>query len=142
MRHQASIPMRTSTLILRYGGFAALATLANLGAQRLVLGAIGAEAGYVPALGAGTLVGLILKYLLDKRWIFDDRSRGAANHGRKFALYSAMGIVTTVIFWGTETGFWLIWQTSAMRETGALLGLSVGYFAKYRLDRRFVFNTG
>ncbi len=50
-----------------------------------------------------------------------------------------MGLVTTAIFWGTETAFWLIWGTDLMREVGAVLGLSVGYVTKYLLDRRYVF---
>ena len=51
-----------------------------------------------------------------------------------------MGILTTLIFWGTETIFWLIWQNENMRELGAVLGLSLGYSIKYNLDKRFVFN--
>ena len=74
--------------------------------------------------------------MLDKRWIFADTSSGVKAHGKKFSLYTAMGLVTTAIFWGTETAFWLIWQTDAMRELGAVIGLSVGYVVKYRLDRR------
>jgi hypothetical protein len=35
--------------------------------------------------------------------------------------------------------FWAIWETSAAKYTGAVLGLSVGYAAKYLLDRQFVF---
>jgi putative flippase GtrA len=50
-----------------------------------------------------------------------------------------MGLVTTAIFWGTETAFWMIWHTGMMRELGAVLGLLVGYVVKYNLDRRFVF---
>jgi len=89
--------------------------------------------------GAGTIVGLIIKYLLDKRWIFYDLATGVKNHSQQFALYTAMGLVTTAIFWGTETAFWMIWQTDLMRELGAVLGLSIGYVVKYNLDRRFVF---
>jgi len=84
-------------------------------------------------------VGLVVKYLLDKRWIFGDRSQGMRAHGRLFTLYTAMGILTTAIFWGTETAFWLAWRTEAMREAGAVIGLAVGYVLKYRLDRRYVF---
>ena len=129
-----------SALVLRYAGFAVLATLANLAAQRLVLALIAGHTGFVLAVATGTGVGLVLKYLLDKRWIFFDRSRGLPTHARKFFLYTVMGIVTTLIFWGSETAAWLIWQTHPMREAGAVLGLTVGYLVKYRLDRRFVFN--
>jgi len=128
-------------LILRYAGFAALATLANLAVQRLVLQAGDTGLHFAAAVGAGTLIGLVIKYLLDKRWIFADPAAGLRNHGRKFTLYTAMGLVTTAIFWGTETAFWLAWQTEAMRELGAVIGLGIGYVVKYNLDRRFVFTN-
>ncbi|SNS66860.1 GtrA family protein [Antarctobacter heliothermus] len=133
--------MSRQALILRYAGFAVLATLANLGVQRLVL--LGGDSGTVFALAvaAGTLAGLVVKYALDKRWIFFDDATGLRAHGRKFTLYTVMGIVTTAIFWGTETAFWLIWHTDAMREMGAVIGLMVGYVIKYNLDRRFVFTN-
>lgn len=131
--------MTARTLLIRYTAFAVLATLANLATQRVVLGISDGPAGFAAAIFLGTLVGLVLKYALDKRWIFDDRSTGIAAHSRKFGLYTAMGIVTTAIFWGTETAFWLIWRSDIMRELGAVLGLAVGYIIKYRLDRRFVF---
>lgn len=134
--------MSLRTLVLRYATFAVLATLANLAAQRAVLWWDASSRGFVLALLAGTAVGLVLKYLLDKRWIFHDTAGGLAAHGRKFTLYTVMGVATTLIFWGSETAFWVIWQTEAMREAGAVLGLAVGYVVKYWLDRRFVFTAG
>lgn len=131
--------MTLQTLILRYAAFAAVATVANLAAQRVVLQYGDTGGHFAAAVGAGTIVGLVIKYLLDKRWIFYDVETGLKNHSRKFSLYTAMGLITTAIFWGTETAFWLIWQTDLMRELGAILGLSVGYVVKYQLDRRFVF---
>jgi len=38
-----------------------------------------------------------------------------------------------------ETSFWLVWRTDAMRELGAIIALCIGYFIKFKLDRRFVF---
>lgn len=131
--------MTRSTLILRYAAFAVLATIANLGVQRLVLAFGNSAALFTLAIIAGTGAGLVLKYILDKRWIFHDTSTGARENGRKFLLYTVMGLVTTALFWATETAFWLIWETHAMREVGAVLGLTVGYVVKYNLDRRFVF---
>ncbi len=133
--------MTLRSLILRYAAFAAVATLANLGAQRLVLTVDDGTRGFVLAVLAGTAVGLVVKYILDKRWIFADASSGLRAHSRRFTLYTAMGVVTTLIFWVTETAFWLIWQTDLARETGAVLGLTVGYIVKYRLDRRYVFTA-
>ena len=131
--------MGNAELVLRYGAFAIVAMLANLGAQRLVLGFW--EGGYTLAMAifVGTGVGLAVKYVLDKRWIFFDTSTGVATHSRKFALYTLMGVVTTAIFWGAETVAWVLWHTDLAREAGAVLGLTVGYVVKYRLDKRFVF---
>ena len=131
--------MTLQTLILRYAAFAVVATIANLATQRFVLQFGETGVYFAGAVGAGTIVGLVIKYVLDKRWIFYDLDTGVKSHGRKFSLYTAMGLVTTAIFWGAETAFWLIWQTDMMRELGAVLGLAVGYVVKYNLDRRFVF---
>lgn len=134
--------MTLRTLVLRYAAFAVLATLANLAVQRLVLIGGDTTLWFMTAVGAGTIVGLVVKYVLDKRWIFADTSTGVKAHSKKFGLYTAMGLITTAIFWSTETAFWLIWQTDMMRELGAVLGLAVGYVVKYNLDRRFVFTDG
>ena len=127
------------TLVLRYAFFAVLAILANLATQRGVLWFGDSGTVFASAVVAGTIVGLVLKYILDKRWIFGDMSVGVKAQSKRFSLYTAMGLVTTAIFWGMETAFWLVWQTDAMRELGAVLGLSVGYVVKYNLDRLFVF---
>ena len=133
--------MTIYTLVLRYALFSVLAIVANLVTQRGVLGF--GESGFlfILAMVAGTAVSLVLKYVLDKRWIFGDISTGVTAHSKKFSRYTAMGLVTTALFWGIETAFWLVWQTDAMREVGAILGLSFGYFVKYKLDRRFVFSN-
>jgi putative flippase GtrA len=125
-------------LIVRYTTFAAVAMVANLLAQRLVLAFDQSALGFAAAVFLGTAVGLVVKYTLDKRWIFFDPSTGIKSHSQKFSLYTAMGVVTTLIFWGTETAFWLISKTDLMREIGAILGLIIGYTIKYQLDRRYV----
>lgn len=130
--------MTPANVVLRYAAFAVLATLANLAAQRLVLGLGGA---LLAAMIAGTALGLVVKYALDKRWIFEDRSTGLAAHSRRFSLYTLMGVATTLIFWGFETAFWHFGQTQLAREVGAVLGLGIGYVVKYVLDRRFVFTA-
>ncbi len=131
--------MSAAALVLRYSFFAGVAVLANLAAQRLVLFRGDGPVHFAVAVLLGTVVGLVVKYHLDKRWIFFDTATGFAAQGRQFSLYTAMGLVTTAIFWGSETAFWLIWQTHFAREAGAVLGLAVGYVVKYHLDRRYVF---
>ena len=131
--------MTLAALVTRYALFAVIATVANLGVQRLVMRLGDQTVVFMAAVFLGTLVGLVIKYVLDKRWIFFDAGTGLKQHGQKFGLYTAMGLVTTAIFWGTESAFWLVWGSEPMRELGAVLGLTVGYVVKYRLDRRFVF---
>jgi putative flippase GtrA len=128
-------------LIFRYIAFAILATIANLAMQRIVLSFGDSHLFFAGAVIAGTFVGLIVKYVLDKRWIFYDVDESMKENGQKFFLYSVMGLVTTAIFWGTETAFWFIWRTDFAREAGAILGLSIGYFVKYKLDRAYVFTN-
>lgn len=127
-----------------YALFAGVATAANLAAQAsagrtlgLVAGALGP--GYWLALAFGTGVGLVVKYLLDKRWIFRDPATGLRAHGRRFTLYTVMGLATTALFWGMQTAFVLAFRSEAALLTGGALGLGIGYWVKYRLDRRFVF---
>ncbi len=130
--------MKRKKLIL-YIIFALVSTLANLSTQRLILSIKSTNLFFFIALFLGTLVGLLIKFFLDKNWIFFDSSSGLKSQGRMFGMYTAMGILSTIVFWGTETIFWFIWQKDYMREFGALLGLSMGYTIKYRLDKRFVF---
>jgi putative flippase GtrA len=126
-------------LIVRSTFFAIIATMANLAAQRAVLSYESSGTGFVLAVLLGTVVGLAIKYVLDKRWIFYDLSSGLKSHSRRFTLYTLMGVLTTMIFCGTETAFWMIWQSDLMRELGAIMGLCVGYVVKFNLDRRYVF---
>ena len=128
-------------LIIRYAAFAALATVANLATQRLVFATMDREIRFLFALIAGTGAGLVLKYVLDKKWIFFDAAQPLAAESRKFSLYTLTGVATTLIFWGAEAAFWMIWQTQPMREAGAVIGLTIGYIIKYNLDRRFVFQA-
>jgi putative flippase GtrA len=134
--------MTLQTLIVRYASFAVIATLANLAAQRIVLAYDSSAIGLAVAVGAGTITGLVIKYLLDKRWIFYDISPDLKANGRKFTVYAATGVFTTLVFWGFETAFWLYWRTDLMRELGAIVGLSIGYVLKYNLDKRYVFTRG
>lgn len=126
-------------LVLRYALFAVIATAVNLGAQRAVFAMMTGELRLPAALGIGTAAGLVTKYLLDKKWIFFDRARPVVDEGRTFTLYTLTGVGTTAIFWGSESLFWWAGGTRTAREFGAVLGLTVGYVLKYRLDRRFVF---
>lgn len=126
-------------LAFRYAAFALVATAVNLGLQYVCLLLLGGPQELPIAIALGTIAGLATKYVLDKRWIFYDDEGGLLAHGRKFGLYSAMGLFTTAVFWGTETLFALLFRTDLMTLVGGALGLAIGYVLKFHLDRRFVF---
>jgi putative flippase GtrA len=126
------------TTFVRYVLFAVLATLANLLTQEAVLQLAPVRQLEVSIL-AGTVVGFALKYALDKRWIFYDAYTSHSGELRKVILYGLFSVVTTLIFWGFEVTFFTIWETSFAKYTGAVLGLAIGYAAKFFLDRAYVF---
>lgn len=134
-------PRRGGFTVALYTLFAALAILANLGAQHATLTLIHVRGALVVAMVVGTFVGLALKYVLDKKWIFHHKSRSAVHDFRTFVGYCANGIATTMIFWGTELIASAISSHAIVRDVGATVGLIIGYYIKYRLDKRFVFKN-
>jgi putative flippase GtrA len=125
-------------VFVRYVAFAIFATMANLITQELVFRAA-AVAPLTLSILAGTASGFILKYTLDKRWVFEDPYTSHRQEVRKVTLYGAFSVLTTLIFWGVEVASWAIWRTNLAKYTGAILGLAIGYAAKFVLDRSFVF---
>ncbi|MCF8131453.1 MAG: GtrA family protein [Deltaproteobacteria bacterium] len=91
------------------------------------------------SIGLGTLTGLLVKYFLDKKYIFSYSTQNLFEDGQKFVLYSIMGICTTLIFWSAELGFEFFFGTKGMRYLGGVIGLCLGYWIKYNLDKQFVF---
>ena len=125
-------------MFVRYVLFAILATLANLATQELVI-RTAPVAPLTLSILMGTIAGFVLKYWLDKKWVFDDAYAGHRRELQKIGLYGAFSVATTLIFWGFEVAFWLIWRTDMAKYAGAVLGLAIGYVAKFVLDRTFVF---
>ncbi len=123
---------------LRYLLFACLATLVNLVMQEITI-RIAPIAPLTSSIVMGTAAGFILKYALDKKCVFDDAYEGHRQEFHKIILYAAFSVLTTLVFWGFEVVFWMIWQTDLAKYTGAVIGLAIGYAAKFVLDRTFVF---
>lgn len=124
-----------------YALFAAAATSTNLAVQWAVTALWPWQFPNLAALAAGTGAGLGLKYLLDRRWIFGCRSSGIREDAGRFLLYTLTGVATTALFWGTELGFLTVFRAQEAKYLGALLGLGIGYTAKYWLDARLVFRV-
>lgn len=126
-------------LAIIYALIALGATVANIVTQDVAYRTYGGVPGLYLSVVLGTAVGLVLKYILDKRFIFRFRAESGAHDVRTFAVYTLMGLGTTALFWGIEFAFWFAFHTDVMRYLGGVIGLGIGYWAKYHLDKRFVF---
>jgi putative flippase GtrA len=126
-------------LALAYCLFALIATVANIASQELSLLFYRGAGDFPAAVAVGTIVGLVVKYVLDKKYIFAFRTIDAGEDARLFVIYTCMGVITTLIFWGFEFAFDRAFQTKVARYFGAVVGLAIGYWLKYQLDKRFVF---
>jgi len=127
------------TLAFTYALFAVIATAVNIGTQDIFMRIYSGPYGLGLSVLAGTAIGLVVKYLLDKRYIFRFHTRNAAHNGQTFVLYAIMGVATTIIFWTFEFGFQHVFETATMRYVGGVIGLAIGYVTKFYLDKKFVF---
>ncbi len=133
--------MRPLSIAALYSLFAAAATALNLGTQWALVRLWPWGLRGFAALVAGTGAGLLLKYVLDKRWIFGFTASSFGRDAQRFLLYTGSGVATTALFWGIELACIGIFRAPWARYVGGALGLCAGYSAKYLLDRRFVFAT-
>ena len=129
----------TTKIAVLYTLFAVLSTAINIGSQMLSIWIYKGQLSVEISILVGTAMGLPLRYFLEKRYIFNFTSKNLVHDGKLFVFYSAMGVITTLIFWGTEYAFHLIYDTDFMRYFGGIIGLSIGFYVKYQLDKKYVF---
>lgn len=128
-------------LAIVYTIIALIATAANLASQAIVVRVWTGPWPIEISVLVGTAVGLVMKYVLDKIYIFRFKADNAVHDLQTFILYTLMGVVTTLVFWAFEFGFYAAFQDKSLRYLGALIGLAIGYWTKYHLDKRFVFRA-
>jgi len=126
-------------IAIKYTFFALIATAFNLAFQYLSLFIYQDFGSLYLAMFIGTLVGLVCKYILDKKFIFYHTPKNKTHDLKKFIAYAFTGIFTTVIFWGTEIEFNIYFKDENAKYIGAMIGLSIGYITKYFLDKKYVF---
>ena len=127
------------SIVARYVLFAIVSTIANLATQEA---AVRLAAPLTVSILAGTAAGFAVKYVLDKRWVFYDAYTTHTQEVQKVALYGLFSVATTLVFWTFEVTFWALWRTDLAKYVGAVLGLAIGYAAKFALDRTYVFRPG
>ena len=134
---------KTATKIaVLYTLFAVASTAINIGSQLVSIWIYKGSFSVEISILVGTVMGLPFRYFLEKRYIFNFTSKNLVHDGKLFIFYSAMGVATTLIFWGTEYAFHLIYDTDFMRYLGGIIGLSIGFYVKYQLDKKYVFGNG
>jgi putative flippase GtrA len=130
------------SIAVLYTLFAAFSTAINIGMQMVSIWAYTGAYAIEVSILIGTAAGLPLRYILEKRYIFSFQSKNISHDGQLFILYSFMGVFTTAIFWGMEYTFHLLFATDTMRYVGGVIGLAIGFYVKYQLDKKFVFVNG
>lgn len=122
-----------------YISFAVIATIFNILTQDILSYLYNGRFDVFISIFIGTAIGLVIKFILDKRYIFKYHNSKLKKNSQVFVLYTVMGIITTAVFWGFEFGFHYLFATKEMRYLGAIIGLMIGYVCKYYLDKRYVF---
>lgn len=128
--------MRTAIL---YSLFALLATAVNIITQFIIYRIVDSHQ-ILASIAAGTVTGLLTKYVLDRNYIFRSEREQLCREGARFARYAATGVLTTLIFWGVEIGAHVATGSEILRYMGGVAGLALGYWLKFHLDRQHVFN--
>ena len=150
--------MRTSSnRYFIYMVFAALSIILNLASQYIVREIIliivpnfanqeilHFEYWFLIALGFGTVIGFLFKFIVDKFVVFEEKlskntKKELQKTTKQISMYFGFAIFTTMIFWGFEFSF-KFFLPGNWYLFGGLLGLIVGYTVKFLLDSRFVFN--
>lgn len=129
-------------LSLTYTILALIATGANIASQDIATRLYQGAYAITLSILIGTGIGLLVKYILDKKYIFQFKANGIKHDSHTFLLYCLMGIFTTLVFWLFEYGFNAWFNSKEGRYLGAVIGLAIGYLIKYQLDKRYVFKQG
>jgi putative flippase GtrA len=126
-------------IVVKYTLFAILSILLNLACQYIVFSVYAGFGSLYLAMFSGTTAGLAIKYILDRKYVFYYMPDSSIDDAKKFVSYTLMGVITTCIFWGTETAFDILSENKDAKYIGAVAGLTVGYISKYFLDKKYVF---
>lgn len=122
---------------------AVLSTIITIGSQIDLIRLYNEHFAVEISILVGTATGFLLRHFLEKRNIFVFYSKNLAHYIKLFVSYIAMGVITTIIFWGTEYAFHFIYNNEVMRYFGGVIGLTIGFYLKYHLDKKYVFiNNG
>ncbi|MCG8569449.1 MAG: GtrA family protein [Spirochaetes bacterium] len=139
--------------LLLYLSFAVISTWVNLGSQWMIkwffMDIPLFQASWLPVkklsnlfilqLFTGTITGFVVKFLLDKLFVFKDQFQALDHTIKQFLIYGFLAIFTTLIFWFFEISFKILFLYEHAELIGGFIGLVIGYIIKFILDKKFVF---
>lgn len=126
-------------ILIKYITFAVIATFINISTQYVIHTLWFHAYSLYIGIFIGTISGFVVKYILDRFYIFHYREKSLRRNTENVLLYGITGVITTFIFWGVELIFNELFDFNMAKYLGAVIGLSIGYFIKYRLDKTYVF---
>lgn len=136
--HTKKININNIKIVLFYSLFSFISAFVNISAQIVTRAIYSGPFDIEIAIFFGLITGLLVKFFLDKFYIF--KSNNFLNKSKLiFLFYVITSIFTTLIFIGFQYLFIFIFGDLWIVYIGAILGLIVGYFTKYHLDKSFVF---
>ena len=97
--------MKHLSITVKYALFSGLAMGINIAVQRGVGQIVRGPLSLYIVILSGTTAGLIVKYLLDKRFIFYYRPPSRSDEAIKVLLYLVMSGFATAVFWAVELSF-------------------------------------
>jgi putative flippase GtrA len=135
----SNISQSKTCITLKYTLFVLVSIIVNLFSQLVMLAIYSGPLSLFLAMCVGAGTGLIIKYNLDKRWVFYHQTNNKNHNAQAFILYVLFGGLITSLFFISEIALDLIVNNPYAKFLGALIGLVIGYIAKYQLDKRYIF---
>lgn len=122
-------------IFLKYFLFSFFSILINITSQEITLIFY---SNIIFSILNGTITGFLFKFYVDRKYIFTREDTIFSL--KELMLYSSTAILTTTIFWSFELIFLYLFESKAFKISGAVIGLSIGFFMKYQLDKKITFN--
>lgn len=130
---------KSSEIVIKYIFFSIISSFINIASQFIFLLFYTSYLNIELSILFGTIMGMPPRYVLEKKYIFYFRANNLKHDGRIFVIYIFFSGITTLLFWAIEYLFHIVFMDDILRYIGGLIGLMIGFYIKYRLDKKYVF---
>ena len=126
-------------MIIRYLILCFFAIFLNIVSQQIFLLFFAGPYSIEISILIGTIMTFFLRFYLEKNFVFL-KDKFSFKTESMLYMYFVSSIFTTLIFWIFEYSFHLFFDTDFLRYIGATIGLLVGFYIKYKIDKGLTFN--